>query len=209
MRGRQQIVRTFLTAMLLFSGFMLVPVTAQAMKFDGVARLGFDFGGDSMVKAYFTGGGSSEIKANDGLVLAGGLVMTNDANNLALETTLGWKFKGIEASNQTYDFTRFPLEVVGIYNLRFGNNSSNSLRFGAGMTYHLSPKFSASGSLASGTVDFENAMGTVALIETLISGDGRTGMTLGLRFTNIEYSVSGSASTVNGSGVGLYIGGVF
>lgn len=206
MRGRQQVVRIFLSAMLVFSGFMLVPATAQAMKFDGVARLGFDFGGDSLVKAYFSGGGSSEIKANDGMVLAGGFVMTNDANTLALETTLGWKYKGIEASNQTYDFTRFPLEVVGIYNLRLGNNS---LRFGAGMTYHLSPKFSASGSLASGTVDFENAMGTVALIETLISDNARSGMTLGLRFTNIEYSVSGSASTISGSGVGLYIGGVF
>lgn len=187
----------------------LAPFAAHAIEVNGIAKLGMDFGGDSMVKVVFVGGGTSEIRGNEGLLLGGGFSVTNDGRSFALDTTLGWKYAGINASNQTFDFSRYPLDVVAFYNIPFGSKGKFNLRIGGGATYVINPTFSASGSLANGTVNFDNALGMVGQVDTVIKFNRRLGINAGLRLTNVEYSVKGVAGSINGSGAGLFVAFVF
>jgi hypothetical protein len=190
-------------------GMLLMPFAAQAIEVNGIVKLGMDFGGDSMVKAYFTNGNSAEINANEGLLLAGGVSITNDARNFALDTTLGWKSASIDASNQDYEFNRYPLDVLAFYNIPLGKKNKFNLRIGGGLTYVMNPKFSASGSIENGAINFENATGVVGQVDTVIKFKGRMGINAGLRLTNVEYRVKGVTGSVNGSGAGLFVAWLF
>lgn len=188
----------------------LFPISSEAVTVSGIAKLGYDFGGDKMVSATLvTSSGSSTeaIYANSGLVLAGGVSIINDARNFSVDATLGWKSDSIEASNQDFEFTRYPLDVIGFYNLPLGSGKHTRMRFGAGITSHINPKFSASGSLANGTVKFDNALGFIAQIDAVM-GRGRSGFNFGIRFTSVQYEADG-VSSLQGNGAGLFVGGMF
>lgn len=204
---RHHSLKIFSVSLALFFSSLIIPTTSMAMKFDGVGRFGFEFGGDTLVTTYFVGGGSDKIKAGDGIVLAGGMAFMSDSGKFGVETTIGWKYTGTEAENQKFSFTRFPLGIVGIYNFQFGEKVRHGLRLGLGVTRHINPKLSASGDLANGDVKFDDATGAVLQIDYLFPGNGRTGGIVGLRLTGIDYTASGES--VSGNSVGLYVGGNF
>lgn len=186
------------------------PLASQAMDFGGIVKLGYDFGGEKMVSATLvTSSGTTKeaIFANSGLVLAGGVSMLNDAKNFSMDATIGWKSDSISASNQDFEFARYPLDVLAFYNTPIGDTGKARLRIGGGLTYHLNPKFSASGSLAYGKVDFDNALGFVAQIDAVM-GRGNSGLNFGLRFTSVNYEADGVES-IQGNGAGLFVGGFF
>jgi hypothetical protein len=201
--------RKTLFAVSMLPGLMLMPFAAQAIEVNGIVKLGLDFGGDRMAKGYFTNGDSSEINANDGLLLAGGVSITNDARNFALDATLGWKSASIDASNQDYEFTRYPLDVLAFYNVPLGKKNKFNLRIGGGLTYVMNPKFSASGSFDNFAANFENATGGVGQVDTVIKFNRRLGINAGLRLTNVEYRVKGVTGSLNGNGAGLFVAFVF
>lgn len=202
-------VRKSIFVLSILFGLALTPFASHAIEVNGIAKLGLDFGGDSMVKVIFTSGNSSSIQGNDGLLLAGGFSITNDARNFSLDTTLGLKYAAIDAANQTYDFSRYPLDVVAFYNIPFGSKKKFNLRVGGGMTYILNPKFSASGAFDNFTVNFEDALGVVGQVDTVIKFNRRLGINAGLRLTNVEYTVKGVPGSINGSGAGLFVAFVF
>ena len=190
---------------------LILPATGQAVVVDGIVKLGLDFGGDTLVAATLISGSSTsteKLKANEGLVLAGGVSISNDARNFFLDTTLGWKSEEINASNQEFKFSRYPLDVLGFYGLPLGNPGKFTLRLGGGVTYHINPKFSASGTLANGSVSFDDAVGLVGQIDTVIRF-GRSGPALnaGLRYTSLDYEANGVTAKANGAG--LFVGGRF
>ena len=203
-------VNRHVLALVLAAGFVL-PATSQAVVFDGIVKLGFDFGGDTLVSATLISGSNTsteKLKANEGLVLAGGVSISNDARNFFMDATIGWKSEEISASNQEFKFSRYPLDVLAFYGLPLGSQGKFNLRFGGGVTYHINPKFSASGTLANGTVNFDDAVGFVGQIDTVIRF-GRSGPALnaGLRYTSVDYEANGA--TVTGNGAGLFVGGRF
>lgn len=193
-----------------FAGLLFFPVSSQAINISGILKMGYDFGGDKMVSATLvTGSGTSNeaIYANSGLVLAGGVSFMNDEKNFSVDTTIGWKSDNIEASNQDFEFSRYPLDVLAFYNLPLGKTGNMRMRFGAGVTSHINPKFSASGSLANGSVKFDNALGFVAQIDA-VTGDGRSGVNFGLRYTSLDYEANG-VPPIKANGVGLFVGAMF
>ena len=203
-------VNRHVLALVLAAGFVL-PATSQAVVFDGIVKLGFDFGGDTLVSATLISGSNTsteKLKANEGLVLAGGVSISNEARNFFMDVTIGWKSEEISASNQEFKFSRYPLDVLAFYGLPLGSQGKFNLRFGGGVTYHINPKFSASGTLANGTVNFDDAVGFVGQIDTVIRF-GRSGPALnaGLRYTSVDYEANGA--TVTGNGAGLFVGGRF
>ena len=130
----------------------------------------------------------------------------NDARNFSVDSTVGWKSDSIGASNQDFEFTRYPLDVIAFYNLPLGNGKTR-MRFGAGATAHINPEFSASGSLANGTVKFDDALGFIAQIDAVL-GRGRSGFNFGIRFTSLQYEANGGSS-LQANGAGLFVGGMF
>ena len=78
------------------------------------------------------------------------------------------------------------------------------------MTYQLNPKFKASGSLANGTVNFDNALGYVVQLDYLAKTHpkARGGISWGLRYTTTDYEVNG-VQNATGNGLGIFMGGVF
>lgn len=193
------------------AGCLFFPISSQAVTVSGIAKLGYDFGGDKMISATLvssSGNSSNEaIYANSGLVLAGGVSIMNEARNFSVDTTIGWKSDSINASNQDFEFTRYPLDVIAFYNFPVGSGKQTRMRIGAGATSHINPKFTASGSLAAGTVNFDNSVGFIAQIDAVL-GRGRSGLNFGIRFTSIQYEAD-STSSLQANGAGLFVGGMF
>lgn len=115
--------RSLLFASLLL-GASLTPLAAQAIEVNGIVKLGTDFGGDELVKAVFTSGSSSSITANGGILLAGGVSLSNASRTFSVDTTVGWKSDLIDALNQSYEFSRNTFDVVAFFGIPLGEKSA-------------------------------------------------------------------------------------
>ncbi len=73
----------------------------------------------------------------------------------------------------------------------------------------MNPKFSASGSFDNFNVKFEDALGVIGQVDTVIKFNRRLGINAGLRLTSVEYRVKGVAGSIDGSGAGLFVAFVF
>lgn len=194
--------KTLVPALLL----LLLTAPAQADGVRGIVKFGFDGGGDTLVSATYYSGTVSKIKANEGLYLGGGMSLLTAGNSMSIDLTAAWKFTSIDAANQTFDFTRFPLEALFFYNF----SGDHGIRLGGGLAYQLNPKFKASGSLANGTIDFDNSLGYVVQLDYLSKAHpkDRGGINWGLRYTAADYEVNG-VQFATGNGLGFFVGGVF
>lgn len=179
--------------------FTVIMSPSRAADVRGLIKLGADFGGDTLVVTQFTTGASAKIKANEGLYLGGGMSILNDAKKLSLDLTATWKYTSIDAVNQTFEFTRFPLEALGFYHF----SGAEGIRIGGGLSYQLSPKFKADGSLVNGTANFDNAAGYVVQIDSTVAH-----FNYGMRYTAAKYQNNG-VQVATGNGLGLFLGGVF
>lgn len=193
------IPRNFYTSLITGLSLTMVVLPSRAAEVRGLAKLGLDFGGDTLVVAQFTSGIDAKIKANEGLYFGGGVSILNDTKKLSLELTAAWKFASIDATNQTFEFTRFPLEALGFYHF----SGAEGMRIGGGLSYQLNPKFTADGSLFNGTVDFDNTAGYVVQLDYT-----RTHFNYGARYTAAKYEANG-VQIATGNGLGIFIGGVF
>lgn len=136
-----------------FCFLALLASTSTLAENKAVIHVGYESGGDEVMKVYFPADGStSTIKAGDGLVFAvGAACLVNP--EVTIQTTLGWKYQTIQrASNGDAYFNRFPLDVIAQY-------SKEKVRVGTGLTYHIAPKLNASGDFASIERSFDNAPG--------------------------------------------------
>ena len=168
-----------------------VPVASHAVEVRPMLKAGYDFGGDTLVTVVFAGGSTKSINANEGLYFGGGVSILSDSKDIETELSLSYKFAGINASNGSVDWTRFPLEALVFYRLP-------QFRLGGGLTYHLSPKVSGSG-FASGSLKFDDSAGFVLQADYLLQK-----ITVGLRYTSLEYKVGGTS--VKSDGVGVTFG---
>lgn len=73
--------------------------------------IGLDFGGDDIVEAQFSGGGSDELEAGAGVHLAIGADL-DIGNRYLIRGTLGYKADEVVAENGEIKFRRMPVELT-------------------------------------------------------------------------------------------------
>lgn len=175
----------------------LASLTAQAVEFKGVLGLGYDVGGETLVTVVYTGGSSTDVKANEGFIVNGGLVMVTGA--FETQATIGYKNGGANAKNGSISFNVLPIELMGFYR-------TTNLRMGLGLSYHTSPtlKVDISGSSSNGTYKFKDAMGYVVQVGW---APQQSPFSIDLRYTAVRFAPSnfvGSKSDFNGNVTGIY-----
>jgi len=169
------------------------PVASHAMEVRPMAKLGFDFGGDTLVTAVFTDGSSQSVKANEGIYLGGGVSIVPGWYDMVIELSIAWKWTGVTAENGEINWTRYPLEALVFHRVQ-------QFRFGGGLTYHINPKLDGSGVVGGLNVKFKDALGFILQADYVIW----KGLAAGLRYTSIDYEVAdGSAPKAKSNGAGI------
>ncbi len=159
----------------------------------GVVSMGFTFGGDELVNATYQNGDTKKINAG-GLINFKGGVEFPVAQDWTVQTTIGYHFDKVNASNGSITFQRFPLEGIAFYQF------APQFRAGAGLRAALSPKLSGSGVAGGlGSNDYSTKLGFVVEGEYLFSQH----FGLSVRGVSEKYGVGNQ--TINGShgGFGL------
>ena len=160
-------------------------------------KVGFDFGGDTLATVRFTDGSTQSIKGNQGYYFgAGASILLTDSKDVEVEGTVSYKEDSVTASNGEVIFSRVPIDVLAFY--RFPEH----FRVGGGLTYHVNPKLTGSGVVGNVNIGFDNALGLVLQAEYLLPPwSPRTPkMSIGVRFTMLDYETNGA--TVKSNGVG-------
>ena len=175
----------------------LLASTADAQgRLRGAIRIGGDYGGEKVMQFEYEDGSTPDVMAGGGLLLtAGGAlgVFNRGAHSVDAQLNLGLKYRTIPAAtNQDVTWLRFPLEALVFYRAPAG------IRLGAGATVHLRNVMEASGAVLNSRVEFENNPGLLLQAEYV-----RKNIAFDLRYTALEYEVSGGGSgTVGASSIG-------
>ena len=193
MTGRS-VLKSFTTLALVIAA--AVPLGSHAVEVKPMFKGGADFGGETIATATFTNGSQKSIKANEGAYVGGGASILLDSKDIEIEATLSYKYTSITASNGDVTWTRFPLEVLAFYRMP-------KFRLGGGLTYHLSPKLKASGAAGNFSVTVDDAAGAVLQADYFVTPK----LTLGGRYTILEYKANGIPA--KSDGVGVTIGFIF
>jgi len=184
---------------------LLVPVAwtlagaVQAAEVRPLLKLGYDSGGDTIVTAFFVGGSTESIKANEGFYVGGGVSILNEARDIEMELSFNYKLGFIAADNGDIDWTRLPLDALVFY--RFP-----SVRLGGGLTLHLNPKLRGDGTASGLNVPFDDALGLVLQADYRFTDK----MTLGMRYTSVKYEAKAPfTGSFTGDGIGITFGLAF
>jgi hypothetical protein len=167
----------------------------------GVA-VGADFnaGADTLATLRFTDGSTQEIKAGNGLLLAlggGALFFEGQPHRLEAVLDVGVKFSTMRPSqNADLSFVRIPVEVLAFY-----RNDDAHFRVGAGGAWYPYSSLSGSGAASNLQLDFKPGLAGIVQAD-FVWGRGY----LGLRYTHLDYTVSGSDVTVAAHSIGVTLG---
>jgi hypothetical protein len=101
---------------------------------------GVEYGGDELLKIFFTNGGNQTMRAGQGgYVAAGGQLQFSAIKNFMLRGTIGFKYNTTAAENANIRLTRIPITLMP--NLLLKNN----FRVGLGITTHQGVNFKGDG----------------------------------------------------------------
>ena len=181
----------------------LTPSTASAQtSFYGIARVGGEYGGDKLLEFEYEDGSTPDVTAGGGILLSvggGARFVRLGRGGLDAQVSAGFKWRTIPpADNQDANWIRFPVEALLFY------RHSSGFRVGAGPTVHLANKFSTSGAVLNGSMEFENTPGVVVQAEYI-----RRNMSFDLRYTALEYEIKSSGTMVDASSIGIGISFMF
>jgi len=159
--------------------------------------LGAQFGGDTLVELRSSYGIESTHNAGDGLVFALGAMFEpigDETHALQLQTSAGYSYAGVSASNGSASWTHWPVELLAFYNHR-----PFHFRVGGGLQYNFNVAFEGSGQLSAGTALFYSSPGAV------LQGDWMFSQSFSLyaRYTIIHYSVPGTSVDYSGNAFGM------
>jgi hypothetical protein len=157
-------------------------------------------GADTLATLQFSDGSTQDIKAGNGLLLTlGGGIILFEQQRHRLEAVLdiGLKYSTMQPSqNADLSFVRVPIELLAFY-----RNDDAHFRVGAGGAYYPYSSLSGSGAASNLQLDFKPALGAV------VEGDFLWGRGyLGIRYTYLSYSVSGSSTSAAASSLGFTLG---
>jgi hypothetical protein len=160
-----------------------------------VVVAGYDAGGASVISLTYTNGNTDSIRANEGLYAGAGVSVLNGAGNIEFLGTLSVKYMALHADNGDITWLRYPLDALLFYRVP-------GFRVGGGLTYVIAPRLKGSGEASSIDMKFDDAAGVVLQADYLLER-----VSLGLRYTILDYKSGGN--TIKGSGVGVSFGFTF
>ncbi len=178
-------------------GVGLLAVNTSASASGLVLEGGLHFGGDELARVPYTNGSTTSIDA--GALFSFGIGAGFDlAPDIESRVTIGIKTDEATASNGDISFTRYPIDVLFLYNV-------GDWKLGGGITYHLNPKYEENGVGTGLRAEFDDALGL------LLEIDRNLGIIyLGARVTFIDYESIPSATvrkaTFNGDSFGIVAG---
>ena len=159
----------------------------------------FNAGADKLATLEFTDSSTQEIKGGNGVIFAGGvgaLFFNKGSHRLETLLTIGLKYSTMQpTTNADLSFVRVPVELLGFY-----RNEALHFRVGGGAASYFGSSLSGSGAASGLHVAFKPALGGIVEAD-FVSG----GFSLGLRYTRLTLTPSGSNISVaaNSLGVGL------
>jgi len=163
--------------------------------------LGLTWGGDKLDSVEWDNGHSTTIRAG-GLVDLRGGVDIHFESPLSVQVSVGYHFQTVNGETTSGDdgrktFDRYPIEVLGHWDL------SDQWRIGGGARWSTKPKFSSSGALDVGNVEFEPRTGAVLEVEYFTSRN----LAFKLRGVHEKYKLKGfsTAPEYDGSHIGAYV----
>jgi hypothetical protein len=154
-----------------------------------VVVAGYDAGGDSVASLTYTNGNTDSLRANEGLYAGAGVSMLNGAGNIEFQGTLSVKYAGLHADNGDVTWLRYPLDALLFYRRQ-------TFRLGGGLTYVIGPRVKGTGEASYIDMKLDDAAGVVLQGDYLLDR-----VSLGLRYTILDYKFGGS--TIKSSGVGV------
>lgn len=195
----------YLTALLITSAATLIQAqdiqapSNSSWRF--VGSLGYSVGGDRLVSGnYANTGNSYSIRAGKGLE-----VMVGAEYQIvplwSARATLGWHEDSTNATNGEFKFQRYPLELVGLYEL------APSWRVGAGLHRANSAKFSSSGVVSSaGSASFDGSTGLALVGQYLFtpsSGNNKLRTGIEAKYVKENFTRKNSQTKFNGDHLSL------
>lgn len=161
----------------------------------------FGFGGDTFIEGGQTALGTDTLTGGEHDQLGVYLVKPNILFDLSGKLALNAIVAEELYTNGNEDFSTVSLDFLLVKEL------SNSLYFGAGATYHIDPTYTYNVSSQERDLEYDPALGFI--IE--LTKEFQSGFTVGLSYTNIEYSgiennYNAFSETVDASSFALTIG---
>lgn len=170
--------------------------TIHATENPWILGLNYDAGGDDIATVIYDDGSTNTLSANEGVHF---YIGKNFANGVGspwhTHISAGYKTARVNATNGDLTWSAWPLEAIEFYNME-------KIRLGGGLVYQLNPKIEGSGFASGVDVEMDNALGFVLQFEYRFTPAVQTGVSIGLRYTNISYKSVDLISEVNGSSIG-------
>ena len=166
--------------------------------------LGFALGGDDLLHVEFDNGDDTTLSAGNGFVFDLGALAIPvwfGPVGLGASVNVGIKYAGIEASNGSASFTRFPLVVAGRGLFRV--SSAWSILVAAGIHYDMSASLSGDGVLDDIDLDSDTALGPMVEAGAYYD-EGALALDVTLRYTWLQYELGGV--DVDAGSIGLFGG---
>lgn len=184
---------------------MLILFTHQVNAIENhlLLGLGLDFGGNKIAEAFFTNGDNVDIRSHEGIALAGG-IYSLFTDNLGLQATVGYKSDSANAKNGDISFKRIPMELLAMYQVE-------NHRIGGGLAYHMNTEYECKAdSICDVSIEYDNALGAVISYDYSIKASETKGTYLiGAKYSNMTYNPVKSGKSLNGSGIGIFLGMYF
>jgi hypothetical protein len=181
-----------------------VPATATTPvpRLRGMARFGLENGGDKVVQFEYADGSTPDVTAGGGLHVSLGAalrMLQARAGGLDAQLGVGLKYRTIPpATNQDATWLRVPIDGLLMF------RSARGFGVGAGATVHVGNALRTSGEVSNARLEFDSSPGVLVQAEYAWRG-----AIFDLRYTALEYTLSGTEETVDASSVGIGIGFMF
>ena len=156
-------------------------------------------GGDKLYQVTYNTGDTSDITA-------GGTYQFNAGASYSLspvvdlQITVGYHTSTSNAINGSIDFTRWPVELLGFYQL------NNQFRIGGGLRQSLNTKTAVSG-VGSGlpTFEFKSNPGGVIELQYLLNTHQNSAMysTINFRYVAESFTEKSTSTKINGNHIGV------
>ncbi len=126
--------------LLLIASTAVSQTTNNAVKAKFLLEGGVEYGGDEIIKVFFTNGGDQTMRAGQGgYIAAGGQFEFSSIKNFIVRTTIGIKYNTTAADNANIRLTRIPITLMPQLQLK------HNFRIGLGITTHQSINFKGDG----------------------------------------------------------------
>ena len=165
-------------------------------------RVGFAFGGDTIVTATMSDGSKQTLDAGRGAILALSLAATPlwiaDLIGFGGGVEIGWKYQSITASNGSIELSRFPL--IASLHLISVLNPQWYLRLAGGVEKDLSVGLSGNINGTGGSVNLQSSLGGMGELGVYYRLVQHFTVDIAVRYTGISYSANGESSNARSFG---------